>query len=615
MTTDRFSRRFAIKLIQACIVAAVVFSSASARPISFSRASNYDISYVIRVDRADLSGFAVQMRIPRARGTTRLAMAFHPIYDDRYWRYIEDLSAESRGAKLSVTHEESALWRVEAPGGELIVKYRIRLPPETSPIRSVWKPFLSETGGLVGDLHSFMYVVGATSNRARVTLDIPKDWAIASGLDPTSDPKTFAASSVELLLDSPIAIGKFQQWDFIVNGVPHRVVYLPQANAAAFDTSAFVGGLKRLASEAIKIFGRPPYGRYTFIYQDGADGALEHLNSVTIGARSQSIAQGLGGVFQTTAHEYFHTWNLMRVRPVERVGIRFRPVDPASVLWWSEGVTIYFSDLLLRRAKLPTSEPTRLAHLENRLATYLFTPGYSHISPERVSLTSEDPFALGDDFSSVHLQGEVLGSMLDLMVREATHGQRSLDDVMRLLSERFTPRRGIGGRDIERAVHDTCGCDAHTFFEAHVRGTQPLGFDRYLRAIGLRMHVSWAPAVNNDGTPAADLRIFALARPEGSAPRLRLTNPASAWGRAGLHTGDRLISVDGQRVATPADFRVWLGKLHIGDTTRVEVGRNGRTLTISIAVSGYDRPTVRLEEIPETRPEQVRLRTQWLNAE
>ena len=609
MNTDCLSIRFAVKLVQACTVAAVVFWHGPA-----TRASNSVVSYVIRVDRADLSGFDVQMRIPRARGTTRLAMASHPIYDDRYWRYVEDLSAESRGAKLSVTHEEDALWQVQAPGGELIVKYRVRLPPETSAIRSAYKPFLSETGGLVGDLHSLMYVVGATSASARVTLDIPKDWTIASGLDPTSDPKTFAASSAEVLLDSPIAIGKFQQWDFIVNGVPHRVVYLPQSNAASFDTRAFIAGLKGLASEAIKIFGRPPYRRYTFIYQDGADGALEHLNSVTIGARSQSLAQELGSVFQTTAHEYFHTWNLMRVRPIERVGIRYRPAEPTPVLWWSEGATIFFSDLLLRRAKLPTSEPTRLAHLENKLATYLLTPGYSHISPERVSLTSEDPFALGDDFSSVHLQGEVLSSMLDLMVREATHGQRSLDDVMRLLSERFNPERGIGDRDIESAVHDTCGCDAHTFFEAHVRGTQPLDFDRYLRAIGLRMQVTWAPAVNGDGTPAADLRIFALTRPEGSAPRIRLTNPSSAWGRAGLHTGDRLISVDGRRVATPADFRVWLGKLHIGDTARIEVERNGRTLTLSVAVSGYDRPTVRLEEIPDTRPEQVRLRTQWLNS-
>src|ERR1044072_8667269 len=119
MTTNSLSRCFAIKLIQACAIAAVVFWPAAATPISLSPTSNSGISYIIRVDRADLSGFAVQMRIPRARGATRLAMASHPIYDDRYWRYIEDLSAESRRAKLSVTHEDGPLWRVEAPGGEL----------------------------------------------------------------------------------------------------------------------------------------------------------------------------------------------------------------------------------------------------------------------------------------------------------------------------------------------------------------------------------------------------------------------------------------------------------------------------------------------------------------
>lgn len=169
MTRDCLSRRLAIKLIEAWTVAAVVFWPGPA-----TRASNSVVSYVIRVDRADLSGFDVQMLIPRARGRTRLAMASHPIYDDRYWRYVKDLSAESRGAKLSVTYEEDALWQVQAPGGELIVKYRVHLPAETSAIRSAYKPFLSETGGLVGDLHSLMYVVGATSDRARVTLDIPK---------------------------------------------------------------------------------------------------------------------------------------------------------------------------------------------------------------------------------------------------------------------------------------------------------------------------------------------------------------------------------------------------------------------------------------------------------
>ena len=340
-----------------------------------------------------------------------------------------------------------------------------------------------------------MYVVGAESAPTRVTLDLPNGWASASGLEPTKDPKTFSASSVELLLDSPIVVGQFQHWDFVVNGLKHQVVYLPQPNAAAFDTAAFIDGIHKLVTEAMKIGGKPPYRRYTFLYQDAAVGALEHINSVTIGARSQSLAQGLNGVFETTAHEYFHTWNLMHVRPVERVGLRYRRTEDTAELWWSEGVTIYFADLMLRRAKLPTFDPTRVAHLERLMAAYLFNPAYTRFSAERVSRAAEDPLALGDYSASPHTQGNLLGTMLDLTISDATQGRRSLADVMRRLSDRFTPQRGITGRDIERTVREVCACDASSFFESYVRGAKPIDFDRYLRTIGMHAVVSWSPAL------------------------------------------------------------------------------------------------------------------------
>ncbi len=562
------------------------------------------ISYNIRVDARDLSGFDVEMRVHDAGPTVRIAMASHPEYDDRYWRYVENLTAESRGARLQVTSEENALWRVVAPGGDLAVKYRIHLPPQTTPTRAAWKPFLAPTGGLVGDLHSLMYVVGATSAPARVTLDLPSGWASASGLGPTDDPKTFAASSVELLLDSPIMIGQFRHWEFIVKGVPHTIVYWPQPNAAPFDTASFVAGIQSIAAEALKIFGEPPYRSYTFLYEDGAFGALEHLNSVNIGATSQGLAQGFTDVFGTTAHEYFHTWNLMHVRPVERVGVRYRPADPTGELWWSEGVTIYFSDLLLRRARLPVYDSTRLAHLERYIEAYLLTPGYSRNSAERVSRASDDPLGLGDDFASTHLQGNLLGTMLDLMVRHATHGQRSLDDVMSLLSGRFTPHRGLTGRDIERAIHEVCACDTHTFFEAHVRGARPIDFDQYLQTIGMRTQVWWSPAVSEDAKPQPDVRLSAFSTPDNPVLRIHLSNPASAWGRAG--------SLNGQPVATATDFRTRLGQLHIGDTALVEVMRKGVLSRLSVPIVGYDRPTVRIVEIADATAEQVRLRMQWL---
>src|SRR2546425_12420321 len=161
----------------------------------------------------------------------------------------------SRGVSLKVAREEDALWRIETPSGELTVKYRIHLPTQTAPTRAAWKPFLSPTGGLIGDLHSFMYVVGAESTPTLVTLEIPEGWAIASGLDATNDPRTFAASSIELLLDSPIIIGQFQRWVFAVNGVPHQVIYFPQPDAAAFDTAVFIDGIKKLVTEAFTSFG------------------------------------------------------------------------------------------------------------------------------------------------------------------------------------------------------------------------------------------------------------------------------------------------------------------------------------------------------------------------
>ena len=583
-------------------------------PPRVSTQSHPRIAYRISVDSADLSGFNVEMKIRGAGEALRLAMAAHPEYDDKYWRYVENLSAESRGVALQIKSEEDALWSVRSPGGDVTVKYRIHLPPQLTPNRSAYKPFLTPTGGLIGDVHSFMYVVGAESAPTRVTLDLPNGWASASGLESTKDPKTFSASSVELMLDSPIVVGQFQQWNFVVNGLKHDVVYLPQQNAAAFDTTAFVDGIHKLVIEAMKIGGKAPYRRYTFLYQDAAVGALEHINSVTIGARSQGLAQGLTGVFETTAHEYFHTWNLMHVRPTERVGLRYRRTEDTGELWWSEGVTIYFADLMMRRAGLPTSTPTRVAQLERLIAAYHFNPAYTRFSAERVSRAAEDPLALGDYSASTHTQGNLLGTMLDLSILEATQGRRSLADVMRRLSDRFTPQRGITGRDIELAVREVCACDISSFFEAHVRGTKSIDFDRFLRTIGLHAMVSWSPVFNAEGKPEPDLRVFSLSEPEDPTVRLRISDPNSAWGRAGLHTGDRVVSVDEKPITTSAEFRARVNKLRIGDTATVTVSRDGTVSKIAVVIPGYDRPVVKLEEIGDATPEQKRMRARWLAA-
>src|SRR5256886_16736031 len=161
------------------------------------------VGYTLRVDAGDLSGFDVELRLRNVPDTFRLALVAHPEYDDRNWRFVEALRVETLHGAGTVAREDSALWRVVAPGGEALVRYRMRLPPPESP-RAAWRPFLAATGGLVGGPHSFLYVVGGTLAPSHLTLELPPEWQIATGLEPTVDPHTFFAPTVGVLVGSPL---------------------------------------------------------------------------------------------------------------------------------------------------------------------------------------------------------------------------------------------------------------------------------------------------------------------------------------------------------------------------------------------------------------------------
>jgi predicted metalloprotease with PDZ domain len=569
------------------------------------------LSYRLRVDSADLSTVAVELRIRNAPDTVRLAMAAHPEYDDRFWRYIEGVEVTGpRGG--TVTAADSAIWRVVAPGGESVVRYRIRLPAPEGAFRSGWRPFLAPTGGLIGGPHMLMYLLGATLAPAHLTLDLPASWDIATGLTPTADPRTFFAPSAFVLTDSPVLVGRLRSWRFAVGGVPHRVVYWPAPGATPFDTTAIVNGLSRLARETIALTGRAPYREYVFLLQDGALGSLEHLNSVAMGAPSARLAEDPTGFYAEAAHEFFHTWNLMRLRPVEYGDVRHRTPPRSRGLWWSEGITIYYADLLLRRARLPVFDSTRVAHLEAAMARYLSRPGNGRFAAESVSVLAYGgpPGALGDYDASTHLQGELLGTMLDFLVRDATGGRRSLEDVLRLLLTRFSGERGFTGAGIERAVAEVCRCSATPFFERYVRAGNPIDFERYLGLAGMRPRVSWVPATDREGRPVPDLRLFAR-DVAGAGTQLILSDPSSVWGRAGLHSGDKLVALNGSPAPNAAAWRTVVNGLSIGDSVNVEVERRGGRLRALVRLTGYDRPVVRIEEVPGATDARRRIGAAW----
>jgi predicted metalloprotease with PDZ domain len=579
------------------------------------------IAYTLRIAPGDLAGFDVEIRIRNAPDTIRLAMAAHPEYDDRFWRYVSGVTATTPRGSATVAKVDTAVWRVIAPGGEATVRYRIQLPaPQGQPgQRGAWRPFLSPTGALAGGPHAFMYVLGETLAPVHVKFDVPSDWDIATGLEPTSDPRVFFAPTADILIDSPVLTGRLRSWRFFVDGVPHRVVYWPLPNATPFDTTAFVGGIERLAKQAIAVFGRAPYREYTFMFQDDAYGGLEHFNSVTLGAPSADLAQDPFGTLEETAHEYFHGWNLMRIRPAERGGLDYRPAGRSRGLWFSEGLSIYYADLLLRRANVARRDTTRIDHVRSIMRRYFNNRGSVSVAPESASLHAYDPQpgGLGDYAPSVHNQGEIIGTILDIIVRDATDGRRSIDDVMRLMLERYSGQRGFTGRDIERTVADVCNCSVKAFFDAHVRGSTPIDFNRYLRLIGLSSRVAWAPAVDTAGQQQPDYRISAWDPPgeqaigEGQL-NLQVTDPNSVWARAGLHTGDRLLSVNGKPMKTWPDFRGLLRSMRVGDRLDFQTIQRGRPFRTTVVVEGYQRPTVTVEQVAGATERQRRLRERWL---
>jgi predicted metalloprotease with PDZ domain len=371
--------------------------------------------------------------------------------------------------------------------------------------------------------------------------------------------------------------------------------------------------VERLTRSAIAMFGRAPYREYTFLLQDGAYGALEHPNSVTLGAPSTELAEGLANVFGELAHEFFHTWNLMRIRPVEYGDISYRTPPRSRGLWFSEGLSMFYSDLLRRRAGLPTGTPTRIAHLESIVGRYMSSPGNGRLSPERVSVAEYggDPADLGDYTASTHLQGELIGAMLDLEIRHATAGRRSMDDVMRIMLARYGGARGFTAGDVEHVVGEVCRCNMAPFFAAHVRGATPIAFDEHLRHIGLRIDVTMRPALGSDGRPVPDFRAYPYDLDDGRGLRLAISDPSSAWGRAGLHSGDRLLAINGTATTDRGAAFGSLRRLHSGDTIRVDIERRGVRQRATVVMTPFDRPFVQIRQLSSATAAQRALRAAW----
>jgi len=454
-----------------------------------------------------------------------------------------------------------------------------------------------------------MYPVGGRSApiRARFT-DIPAAWKLATPLKNSGD--EFAAANYDQLVDSPVEIGTFQQSDFDEGGGHYRVIV--DADRSDYDMSKLAADTHRIVAAATSWMNDRPFQEYTFFYHfphGPGGGGMEHAYSTAIELNSQDLRDNPQSFVDVTAHEFFHLWNVKRIRPQTLEPIDYTRENYTRALWFSEGVTSTVEDIILLRAGL-LDERGYLTRLGQQITELERRPSHLTQSAEESSLDAwleKYPYYRQPERSiSYYNKGELLGVALDLAIREATHGQGSLRDVFQWMNENFA-RQGKffpdseGVRQAAQAVAQT---DLTAFFRKYVGGVEEIPWDEFFGTVGLRA-MRKSITVSDPGFTAT--RNF-----DASAAVIRL-RPGSDAEKAGLQVGDVILDINGAVAA--GDFDRRLGALRAGEMIHLRVRNSKGEHALQWRVRSREDVEYVLKDVDNVTAQQTTRRAAWLRGE
>jgi predicted metalloprotease with PDZ domain len=472
----------------------------------------------------------------------------------------------------------------------------------------------------------FMYVVGHKSDPVGLRVKPPPNWRVVNGRTERPNQVEWRYPNYEIMIDNPTEIGP--DWtadDFTVNGKLYRVVVHSRGEEGG-RRSSLVRDVQKIVQAELAMWGEPDFEKYTFLFHFAADDrsgdGMEHLTSTHIIQPGVLAERGsYDGAVRTAAHEFFHVWNVKRLRPVELGPWDWtRPVVTRS-LWIAEGFTQYYGVMMYHRAGFQ-SAPGLLSSLADTIGTIENSPASKLMSAESSSLAA--PFIDGalhrqrtnlvNTSLSYYLKGELIALNLDLLIRGKTKGRRSLDDVMRQAYEKFYVKssnanyylkgRGYTIEEFADVVSAVAGTDMTDFFTRHIRGTETLPYQDAFDAVGLRLVKSPANQPYTAG--------IVLDQEDREQPRLGAIRTGSPADRGGLQQGDVVLEI-GDTGVTRANWRAVLNRFRKGDRIPITVRRLRQTLNITIQLDEPELYTYRIEENPNASAEARMLRAGWLN--
>lgn len=485
----------------------LIFSAALLAGLALAPAASATIRYQVSLSQPDQHIFHVRMEIPHVEPGTSIAMpAWNALYQIRDFAYrVRDVEVANEPAGDESTPHFTVARELDTQDWSLggtpqSNDSSAALPKDVVTYSILWNdpgPFdtqLNAHHAFVNLAEILMYLPQRRDESTEVDfVNVPSGWQVVAELPAGREPDSFAATSYDALVDAPVEAGNPNEFEFDNDGAHFRVV----VDSRDWDKGLLHEALHRITTYELKLMGGPPFPEYTFIFHIGPDsevggGGMEHMNSTAIAATSSASAAAIA------AHEFFHVWNVKRIRPQTLQPVDYSKQQYTRALWFAEGVTsAYASYTLVRTGLWPKQRfyedlASQIAQLQSR-------PARKWESAEDSSLDAwfekYDDYNLPNRSISYYNKGQILGVMLDLAIRNGTDNHKSLDDVMRLMNDEYA-KAGKFYDDSEgvlRVVNEVSGKDFSDFFRRYVSGTDEIPYDEFLSIAGLELKLGVGP--------------------------------------------------------------------------------------------------------------------------
>lgn len=486
--------------------------------------------------------------------------------------------ADGAGHALPVEKLDKNSWRIKTGGAESVtVRYQVYCFEPSVRTSFVDEERIAINGGSV-----FLFADGRLHEAIALEVALPAGMShISTGMIADA-PGRYTLPDYDRLVDSPLLIGNPRVANFAVDGIPHEVALF---GPGPVDLPKLAGDCEKIVLAAKGIFGSLPYPKYAFLIElaPGGGGGLEHLASAHMFIDSFGFTrrQGEYDNLSLISHEYFHLWNVKRLRPLALGPFNYERENYTRDLWLAEGVTDYYADLLLRRAGLATPEEL-LKDLGKTIKLYEDAPGRGVQSAGDSSFDTWIKFYRPDEDSpnttlSYYVKGKLIGWLLDGELRRRTGGKASLDDLMRsLFTLTQTRSRGYTDAEVVAAVEKLApGEWVAAFFRDFVNGTAPIDWALLFAGYGLKLNPK---PVKPEGITHPVSSLGVRLGGEGGGVRIRTVLAGTPAEAAGLNPGDEILALDGWRVAADGDLGKRLEERIPGERVELTLSRRGRLL-------------------------------------